>query len=255
MTPMPRKKAEPKEDTQTDTQSTSETATEFVESPDTLTQPDVAGKVHKGQRPGTNGTKRAVSKLDSLDFYRTQLKLEALESDVAKTDKEAGEINLRILEIAKQEMNLEQKSSDTDEDTREEQLQKAREHIQELYKRLENTCAEKDALNHEIAQLRDDLTRTYHENKNEDYASDQNFGTVVRISDDTFASSQFSDGRYEVRLARDGSYIKFKPDVQGLAVCRHGNICLPMLPRLIPFNGTREYGIIPVNENTIMIRL
>ena len=101
MTPMPRKKAEPKEDTQTDTQSTSETATEFVESPDTLTQPDVAGKVHKGQRPGTNGTKRAVSKLDSLDFYRTQLKLEALESDVAKTDKEAGEINLRILEILK----------------------------------------------------------------------------------------------------------------------------------------------------------
>ena len=253
MIAMPRKKADPNLPVERDAESHPEPS--GVEGSENETRQDDASEEHDMKKPGQNNSKRSVSKLDSLEFYRTQLKLEGLESDIAKTDREASEINLRILEIAKQEMNLEQKTSGTDAAASEEQLQKAREHIQELYKRLENTRLEKDALNHEIAQLRDDLTRTYHEDKISDYTSDQYFGTVVRISDDSFASSQFSDGRYEVRLARDGSYIKFKPDVQGLAICKNGSICLPLLPRLIPFNGTRQYGIIPVNKNTIMIRL
>ncbi len=57
-----------------------------------------------------NGTKissdRTVGKLDSIDFYRTQLKLEGLESDIAKTDKEASEINNQILEIVKRENKM-----------------------------------------------------------------------------------------------------------------------------------------------------
>lgn len=137
----------------------------------------------------------------------------------------------------------------------EEDLAKAQEHIQELYKKLENTRVEKDALNHEVAQLRDELVRSYHESRITDDVSNMTYGTVVRISEDTFVSSFFRDGRYDVRLARDGSYIKFKQDVEGLAVCLNGAIQIPILPNYIPFKGTREFGVIPVNGNTIMIRL
>lgn len=258
---MPRKKSEPKDKTQdqdVSVEATDEVATRMSTekslTPDSTSQ-NATGSINTVSSTSTNG--RAFSKLDSLDFYRTQLKLEGLESDVAKTDKEAGEINRQILEIAKQEMNLEVGESDPheNEQSREEQLEKAREHIQDLYKRLENTRVEKDALNHEIAQLRDDLTRSYHETKTTRYNPNQNFGTVVRISEDTFSSSQFRDGRYEVRLARDGSYIRFKPDVEGRAICKDNAIRLPRLPSYIPYKGPREFGIIPVNENTIMIRL
>ena len=202
---------------------------------------------------------KTVGKLDSLDFYKTQLKLEGLESDLAKKDKKASEINSEILEIVKQESDLVERLENNPESpdiaSYEGDLAKAQERIQDLYKRLENTRAEKDALNHEVTQLRDDLTRSYHESRKADQLSDQSYGVIIRTSDDTFMSTLFRDGKYDVRLAKDGSYIKFKRDVEGLAVCVNGTIRIPMLPTYIPYKGTREFGAIPINGNTVMIRL
>ena len=207
---------------------------------------------------------KPVGKLDSLDFYRTQLKLEGLESQIAKTNQEATTIGQEIMKVVKvgKEGRKNQKIQGNleGEDPHDAPIpakafEETQDKIEELYKRLEDTQAEKDALNHEISKLRDDLARKYHDNRQVDKGLGESYGIIVRISESTFASNLFHDGNYDVRLAKDGSYIKFRPDVEGRAVCRDGAISIPMLPRYLPYKGTREFGAIPIDGNTVMIRL
>ena len=205
---------------------------------------------------------KPVGKLDSLDFYMNQLKLEGLESRVAETNQKATTISHQIMEVLKTEKGMDGEIADSSTDSstdnlflREDEFDRTQEKIEDLYKRLEDTQMEKDALNHEITKLRDDLTRKYHDSRIASDNPKEGYGIIIRASETTFTSSLFHDGNYDVRLARDGSYIKFKPDVEGRASCVNETIRIPLLGTYLPFNGTREFGVIPINSNTLMIRL
>lgn len=213
------------------------------EKDETVTEPSAEAEGPK------SGIDSKATKLDSIDFYRTQLKLEGIQSEISKNEKEAIEINRQILEIS-------QDGDGSAADAEAEKLARAQEHIQALHRRLENTKLERDVLNQEVSQLRSDLARTYHDDRSVSGRGGDSFiGTITRTSDDTFSSSLFHDGRYEVRLARDGSYVKFRPNVEGAAVCSTGTIRIPLLPTYVPFGGPREYGVIPIDGKTLMIRL
>ncbi|MBO4348809.1 MAG: hypothetical protein J5812_04460 [Candidatus Methanomethylophilaceae archaeon] len=66
-------------------------------------------------------------------------------------------------------------------------------------------------------------------------------GTVERISATQFESSLFEAGRYDVRMARNGSYVTFKPDVQGKVACVDGTLSIPSLEDLVKFDEPRKY--------------
>ncbi len=66
-------------------------------------------------------------------------------------------------------------------------------------------------------------------------------GSVERTSSTQFSSDLFDSPRYDVRMARNGSYMTFKSDVQGKVPCSEGVLSIPSLPELIGFEGPRRY--------------
>ncbi len=66
-------------------------------------------------------------------------------------------------------------------------------------------------------------------------------GTVERISATEFESSLFDGSRYDVRMARNGSYVTFKQDVEGKVACSDGVLTIPTLQDLVEFSGPRKY--------------
>lgn len=80
-------------------------------------------------------------------------------------------------------------------------------------------------------------------------------GTVSRIDGATLRSDLFSAGRYRGVLSRDGSRITLTPDVEGMVECSDGEIRIPMLARLVPFDGTVSYeAVSDSGKVTISIR-
>ncbi len=221
---------------------------------DAVTDTDVTevSQSEETVEPVAEKRKRAdldAKQLDPLDFYITQLKIENTESKIEQANWKAYEANSRLLETSKGMGD--EVGSDTEPDVVEDQTAKDR--IKDLSNEISAVKSEKDHLNFQVAKLRNDLSRMYHEGRPQ--SGSEYCGIITRVSPETFTSMAFRDGRYEVRLARDGSYIKFRRNVEGKATCIDNCITLPMLPGYIPFSSAKEYGIIPVDANTLMIRL
>ncbi|MBR4225535.1 MAG: hypothetical protein IKR86_01885 [Candidatus Methanomethylophilaceae archaeon] len=66
-------------------------------------------------------------------------------------------------------------------------------------------------------------------------------GSVERVSATQFRSDLFEAERYDVRMARNGSYVTFKPDVEGKVACAGGVLSIPSLNELSRFDGPRSY--------------
>ncbi len=66
-------------------------------------------------------------------------------------------------------------------------------------------------------------------------------GTIERTSSTQFSSDLFDSPRYDVKIARNGSYMTFRSDVQGKVPCSDGVLSIPSLPELIGFDGPRRY--------------
>ncbi len=96
--------------------------------------------------------------------------------------------------------------------------------------------AEIGALSREIARLKAEAEKLKAGIPLTDVA-----GKIGRISATEFESELFSGPRYEVKIARDGSYMTFKADVEGGVPCENGTLALPALPDLIGFSGPRIY--------------
>ncbi len=66
-------------------------------------------------------------------------------------------------------------------------------------------------------------------------------GTVERTSASQLSSPLFDCGRYDVRIARNGSYMTFRPDVEGKVPCSGGELSIPALEGMVAFDGPRRY--------------
>ncbi len=78
-------------------------------------------------------------------------------------------------------------------------------------------------------------------------------GTLTRTSPDTVRSEQLNDGRYDFKLARNGTYALIVPNVEGTAVCREHSIVLPRLEQLMPFADEKSYPLTPVGNNILRV--
>ena len=95
---------------------------------------------------------------------------------------------------------------------------------------------EKDALDAEIKKLRSDT-----EKLKAGIPAAEIAGRIDRISGAEFRSDLFRGPRYEVKIAKDGSYMTFKADIEGAVICKRETISLPDLPDLIGFQGPKSY--------------
>ena len=66
--------------------------------------------------------------------------------------------------------------------------------------------------------------------------------SVDRDDERTLSSSRFEDGNYDVRLGADLSYITFRKDPNGKALCWKGKISLPKLKAYVPFEKKTKYA-------------
>ena len=80
-------------------------------------------------------------------------------------------------------------------------------------------------------------------------------GLLIRQNVDEIASDLLDDGNYEIKLARNGSYMLIIPDVEGSAVCKNHRIILPRLGELVPFSIKTEYPLNPVGNNIFRVEL
>ncbi|AMH94973.1 hypothetical protein AR505_1258 [methanogenic archaeon ISO4-H5] len=108
--------------------------------------------------------------------------------------------------------------------------------------RFEDTLALKDS---EIENLknRPELTQ--------EQTSGLQTGLLVRKSINQLYSDMLDDGRYDIKLARDGTNMLIIPNVEGGAVCVNHSIILPRLGDLIPFAGEVSYELVPAGNNVL----
>ena len=66
-------------------------------------------------------------------------------------------------------------------------------------------------------------------------------GAVERTSASQLVSLLFDCGRYDVKIARNGSYMTFKPDIEGKVPCADGALSIPALEGLVAFDGPMKY--------------
>ncbi len=64
---------------------------------------------------------------------------------------------------------------------------------------------------------------------------------VVRDDENRLSSSRFEDGNYDVRLGPDLSYMTFRKDPNGKALCWRNSITLPKLKAYVPFEKRTSY--------------
>ncbi len=66
--------------------------------------------------------------------------------------------------------------------------------------------------------------------------------SVTRDDERTLSSSRFEDGNYDVRLGADLSYMTFRKDPDGKALCWGKRIFLPKLKAYVPFEKKTKYA-------------
>ncbi len=80
-------------------------------------------------------------------------------------------------------------------------------------------------------------------------------GVLKRISASELYSEMFTDGRYDVKIARSGSHMLFIPNLEGSAECVGNKIKLPRLSELIPFKDCCEYRLESAGNNVLRAEL
>lgn len=108
--------------------------------------------------------------------------------------------------------------------------------------RFEDTLALKDG---EIESLknRPELTQ--------EQSSEIQSGSLIRKSPTQLYSEMLDDGRYDIKLARDGSFMLIIPNVEGGAVCMNHVVILPRLGDLLPYSGEATYRLVPAGNNVL----
>ncbi len=107
------------------------------------------------------------------------------------------------------------------------------------------TLEEKNArLTEERDSFRDDAERLDGELKalKEQIAVEMEAVTVTRKDEMSMSSARFEDGNYDVRLGADLSYMTFRKDPDGKALCWGKRIFLPKLKAYVPFEKKTKYA-------------
>jgi chromosome segregation protein len=225
------------------------------------------------------------------DTYKGNLDLtiQDLENERLKSQKLVNEKNELLDKNKKLEATIRDLDSKTppvitDADSDKKELKTAKKRISELESEkmmLDNSISELQAeLNGRdatIKTLRENLSK-YDENiaRLEDLIESKNveieslktrlelpadseiqepYGHLERMEASILFSEKFEDGRYDVKLAKNGSYIIFVRNVEGAAVCIDHRIKLPRLGELIPFVKPASYPIINAGNSVLKAML
>lgn len=124
---------------------------------------------------------------------------------------------------------------------------------QDLSDRVSNLEKENSRLQHEKEELGNAMAKASGTMNEAIVVEGEVCGTIARRTPDSFSSDLFRDGNYDVRISRDGSYIRFTPDVEGKATCIDGSIRLPAMADMMRFEEPVEYDAIKVGETEIRI--
>lgn len=117
----------------------------------------------------------------------------------------------------------------------------------QLTKDLEKERKEKKDLENSVASLEKELSEsnarigTLQGELDGLKTQDRTKVVVTRSDARTLRSQSFEDGNYDIRLVADRSYITFRRDPQGRALCWNHEITIPKLPAYIDFDGEKSY--------------
>ena len=170
---------------------------------------------------------------DRVGELENALKKKAAETVVVRDDAEVERLN-------KENEGLKKKLKESEEQ---------RESLESEITALETKM---DSMESELDDLR---SRNYVIGEIHIDPEQEQMGIVRRSTATRFDSDLFDDGKYLVRLARNGHSISFAPDVEGSAICINGGIELPRLKDLVPFQEIKEYKAIVRNGSEIMVML
>lgn len=132
--------------------------------------------------------------------------------------------------------------------------------IELLKKEIEELKAEHGQ---KVAELEGRLTEINEENESlrqrpviaEEEHPSADSGVLKRISASELYSEMFTDGRYDVKIARSGSHMLFIPNLEGSAECKDNMIILPRLSELLPFKAPCEYRFVSAGNNVLRAEL
>lgn len=125
-------------------------------------------------------------------------------------------------------------------------------------KMIESLEAEKEALAQRVKDLENNAEelkndRAEAERKLEEALSapqrtridePETVGTIRREGPTTFSSNLFISPRYDVKLAKSGSYIAFEPNVTGLSECVNNRLEAPGLDAYVGYQGVKDHSVI-----------
>lgn len=118
-----------------------------------------------------------------------------------------------------------------------------------LEERNAKISAERDGFEPDAERLGGELEALRRE-----IAAEKEAVTVTRKDEMSMSSSRFEDGNYDVRLSADLSYMTFRKDPNGKALCWGKRIFLPKLKAYVPFEKKTKYAGEEV-DGMIRIRL
>ncbi len=242
--------------------------------------PTVSQKVHED---AINELKEKISDLESKideikddrtkireerDDYKTRFETKVDENKKLNSDLDDLKAKNRDLSdrVGELENALKKKAAETvvvRDDTEIKRLNKENDGLKGKLKESNDRCetleSEITALGAKLKSMEskfDDLrSQNYVRGKIHVDSEENHVGIVRRSTETRFDSALFNDGKYLVRLARNGHSISFTPDVEGSAICVDGGIELPRLKDLVPFQNVREYKAIVRNGSEIMVML
>ncbi len=208
-------------------------------------------------------TKAELAKLKKA-YESEKKKRENADTNLASAKKE--------LETAKTEMKKLRKTAEKNDGSI---LKEKDDEIAKISKQLKNKESKMAAADDKIKKLQDDLVRLESEKKdlvseNErlqkeldaagkktDDGKEDGAGEIIisRISATEFSSSSFTGTRYRVNLSKDCTFMTFKVDITGSAVCVNGTIMLPAIANYVPFSGKKDYRVQMTPNGEMMIPL
>ncbi len=133
-------------------------------------------------------------------------------------------------------------------------LQEANDKVKALETKSGEAASENDTLKAENAGLREDIEKLRKElderpslSMSGADAQSAESTVISRISPTEFQSPSFTGPRYRVSISRDCTFMTFKLDIMGSAICINGVISLPAVANYVPFNGKKDYTAAVIN--------
>ncbi len=164
------------------------------------------------------------SKNSEIESLNEQLK--ALKTDKPDVYRQQSDQRIAQLESEKEALKGEKAQLTKDLEKEREEKQALEDSVASLETRLSEANAKAEKLQGELDGLA---------------TQDRSKVTVIRSDARTLRSQSFEDGNYDVRLAADRSYITFRRDPQGRALCWDHAIAIPKLTAYIDFDGEKSY--------------